>query len=122
MQSKNAQFFLVAVVLFWLKTYVAYRIEFNLGIDNEMQKFLLFINPLSSALLFLGVAFLFKKHWEKVLIGIQFLLSFWLYANVVYYRFFDDFITLPVILQLKVNGGQSESALSLMSPWDVFYF
>src|SRR5690606_37239498 len=92
------------------------------GIDNEMQEFLLFINPLSSALLFLGAALLFKKHWGAVLIGIEFLMSFWLYANVVYYRFFDDFITIPVITQLKVNGGQSESALSLMNILDIFYF
>ncbi|WP_280517046.1 LTA synthase family protein [Lederbergia sp. NSJ-179] len=120
--SKSVQFFLIAIVLFWLKTYVAYRIEFNLGIDNSVQKFLLFINPLSSAFLFLGAALVFKKHWGAVLIGIQFVLSFLLYANVVYYRFFDDFITWPTILQLKVNGGQTDSALSLMTPYDIFYF
>ncbi|MCJ7842599.1 LTA synthase family protein [Lederbergia sp. NSJ-179] len=122
MDSKSVQFFLIAIVLFWLKTYVAYRIEFNLGIDNSVQKFLLFINPLSSAFLFLGAALVFKKHWGAVLIGIQFVLSFLLYANVVYYRFFDDFITWPTILQLKVNGGQTDSALSLMTPYDIFYF
>lgn len=120
--SKSVQFFLIAIVLFWIKTYVTYRMEFNLGIDNSVQKFLLFINPLSSAFLFSGAALLFKKHWGSALIAIQFVLSFWLYANVVYYRFFDDFITWPTILQLKVNGGQTESALSLMKPLDVLYF
>jgi len=121
--DKNFQFFLVAVFLFWIKTYITYRIEFNLGIDNELQQFLLFINPISSTLFFLGLSFLSKKkRWGAILVGIEFLMSFWLYANVVYYRFFDDFITLPVISQLKVNGGQSESALSLMSPLDIFYF
>lgn len=101
---------------------MTYRLEFNLGIDNSVQKFLLFINPLSSAFLFSGAALLFKKHWGKAIIVIQFVLSFWLYANVVYYRFFDDFITWPTILQLKVNGGQTESALSLMTPLDILYF
>lgn len=120
--SKSVQFFLIAIVLFWIKTYVTYRMEFNLGIDNSVQKFLLFINPLSSAFLFSGAALLFKKHWGSALIAIQFVLSFWLYANVVYYRFFDDFITWPTILQLKVNGGQTESALSLMKPLDILYF
>ncbi len=120
--SKSVQFFLIAIVLFWIKTYVTYRMEFNLGIDNSVQKFLLFINPLSSAFLFSGAALLFKKHWGAALIAIQFVLSFWLYANVVYYRFFDDFITWPTILQLKVNGGQTESALSLMKPLDILYF
>ncbi|OAK73876.1 LTA synthase family protein [Lederbergia galactosidilytica] len=120
--SKSVQFFLIAIVLFWIKTYVTYRIEFNLGIDNSVQEFLLFINPLSSAFLFFGAALFFKKHWGAALIAIQFILSFWLYANVVYYRFFDDFITWPTVLQLKVNGGQTESALSLMTPLDILYF
>ncbi|HEY4553257.1 MAG TPA: LTA synthase family protein [Bacillaceae bacterium] len=124
LRNNHFKFFVIAVVLFWIKTYATYRIEFNLGIDNAMQEFLLFINPVSSALLFFGIALLFKKRWwSGVLIGIQFLMSFLLYANVVYYRFFDDFITLPVILQAKVNGGQlGDSALSLMSPFDIFYF
>jgi len=123
LNDKNVQFFLIAVILFWLKTYITYRIEFNLGIDNELQQFLLFINPISSALFFLGLSFLSKKkRWGAILVGIEFIMSFWLYANVVYYRFFNDFITLPVISQLKVNGGQTDSALSLMSPFDVFYF
>lgn len=122
LQNKNVQFFLIAIILFWMKTYITYQIEFNLGIDNKMQEFLLFINPLSSALLFLGAAFLARKRWGTVLIVIEFILSFWLYANVVYYRFFNDFITMPVIMQLGVNGGQAESVLSLMKVYDVLYF
>lgn len=120
----NMPLFFLVVILFWLKTYAAYRIEFNLGIDNKMQEFLLFINPLSSALLFFGIALLFKgKIQSTLLIIMNFLLSFVLYANIAYYRFFNDFITVPVVMQTKVNGGQlGESALSLMSPLDIFYF
>ena len=116
--------FFIAVLLFWLKTYVVYELEFTLGIDNKMQEFLLFINPLSSALLFLGVSLLFKKRGANVmLVLMNFVLSFVLYANVVYYRFFNDFITIPVLMQTKVNGGQlGDSTLSLMSPWDILYF
>lgn len=116
-------FFAIAVVLFWIKTYAAYLIEFNLGIDNTLQKFLLFINPLSSALFFFGLALLFKKHMKKVLIVTHFILSFLLYANIAYYRFFSDFITVPVLMQTKTNAGQlGDSALSLMSPFDILYF
>lgn len=120
----NLPLFFFVVILFWLKTYAAYRIEFNLGIDNKMQEFLLFINPLSSALLFFGIALLFKgKVQSTIFIIMNFLLSFVLYANIAYYRFFNDFITVPVVMQTKVNGGQlGESALSLMSPLDIFYF
>ncbi|HLO12287.1 MAG TPA: LTA synthase family protein, partial [Pseudoneobacillus sp.] len=109
--------------LFWIKTYAAYQIEFNLGIDNSLQKFLLLINPLSSALFFFGIALLFKKRTKLVMIITNFLLSFLLYANIAYYRFFNDFITVPVLMQTKTNAGQlGDSALSLMSPFDVFYF
>jgi lipoteichoic acid synthase len=122
--TRSISFFFIAVILFWIKTYITYRIEFNLGIDNSIQKFLLFINPISSALLFLGISLLFKNRTQKiVLIVIEFLLSFILYANVAYYRFFNDFITVPVLMQTKSNGGQlGDSALSLMSPFDIFYF
>ncbi|WP_147532743.1 LTA synthase family protein [Bacillus marasmi] len=122
--SGTLSLFFLAVFLFWIKTYIAYQIEFDLGIDNSIQKFLLFINPLSSTLLFLGFALLFKKRGQNaMLLIINFLMSFLLYANVVYYRFFSDFITVPVLLQTKTNAGQlGDSVLSLMSYWDVFYF
>ncbi|WP_042374316.1 LTA synthase family protein [Neobacillus jeddahensis] len=121
--NSHISFFVIAVVLFWLKTYAAYQIEFNLGIDNSLQKFLLLINPLSSALFFFGLALLFKKRTKLVMIIINFILSFLLYANIAYYRFFNDFITVPVLMQTKTNAGQlGDSALSLMSPLDIFYF
>jgi lipoteichoic acid synthase len=123
LNKSHLTFFGIAVILFWLKTYVAYSIEFKLGIDDNLQKFLLAINPISSALFFFGLALLFKKGTKLVLIIMNFLLSFLLYANIVYYRFFNDFITVPVILQAKTNNGQlGDSALSLMSPFDIFYF
>ncbi|WP_043932147.1 LTA synthase family protein [Bacillus sp. EB01] len=123
-KNRQYSFFILAVVLFWLKTYSAYLIEFNLGIDNGLQKFLLFLNPLSSALFFFGIALLFRKKVQFWVITVtNLILSFLLYANIVYYRFFDDFITLPVLMQAKVNAGQlGDSAASLMGPLDIFYF
>lgn len=123
LNNSHITFLAIAVVLFWLKTYAAYQIEFNLGIDNNLQKFLLLINPLSSALFFFGLALLFKKRTKLVMIITNFILSFLLYANIAYYRFFNDFITVPVLMQTKTNAGQlGDSALSLMSPFDIFYF
>jgi lipoteichoic acid synthase len=122
-KSSHITFFAITVVLFWLKTYIAYQSEFKLGIDDTMQKFLLVINPISSALFFFGLALLSKKHTKKIMIIINFVMSFLLYANIVYYRFFNDFITVPVILQAKANAGQlGGSAASLMSGFDIFYF
>ncbi|RDI42301.1 LTA synthase family protein [Falsibacillus pallidus] len=123
LMNHRLSFFFLAVVMFWIKTYAAYRIEFNLGIENGIQKFLLFFNPLSSAVFFLGFALFFKgKLQNAAIIVINFLLSFLLFANITYYRFFNDFITLPVLTQAKNNAGVGDSALALMKPWDVLYF
>jgi lipoteichoic acid synthase len=116
-------YFVVAVVMFWIKTYISYLLNFKLEADNNLQKFLLFFNPLSTALFFLGFALLSKKYFKPILIGIQFFLSFLLYANIVYYRFFNDFITFQVLLQAKSNGSQlGDSAAGLMHFSDIFYF
>jgi lipoteichoic acid synthase len=123
MLSGKLSFFYLIVVLFWLKTYSAYKIEFNLGVEGTMQEFLLFINPLSTALLFFGLALFWKGKGRNIAFGtINFLLSFLLYANIVYYRFFNDFITVPVMMQAKTNSGMGSSALELMSPLDILYF
>lgn len=121
---KDLTLFWVAVCLFWVKTYIGYRVEFHLGIDNGVQQFLLFLNPLSSTLLFFAIALYFKGRLQyRMLIIMNLVLSIILYANIAYYRFFNDFITVPVILQTKTNGAQlGASALSLMSPLDILYF
>ncbi|WP_220095165.1 LTA synthase family protein [Bacillus sp. 03113] len=117
-------FFIAAVVFLWIKTYAAYQIEFSLGIENALQHILLFFNPLSSAIFVFGIALFFKNKVQAILIVVfHFVMSALLYANIVYYRFFSDFITVPVIMQTKVNGGQlGDSAFSLMTPFDLLYF
>ena len=122
--AQHSSFFLIAIVLFWIKTYAAYKIEFSLGVEGTFQQLLLFINPISSALFFIGLALFVKgKAQPVVMTVITGVMSFLLYANIVYYRFFTDFITVPVVMQVKVNGGQlSDSILSLMSPFDILYF
>lgn len=121
--NKKYSFFFFVVILFWLKTYAVYRIEFNLGVDNAMQQFLLFINPISSALFFLGISLFFKgksRYWAIIII--EGLMSFLLYANVCYYRFFNDFLTLPVLFQTGNFGELGDSAFALMKWTDIFYF
>ncbi|MBC1291865.1 LTA synthase family protein [Listeria booriae] len=121
--SKNYGFFILAVILFWLKSYIAYNVAFNLGIENPMQQFLLLINPLSSAVFFMGLALFAKGRRSFVwIIVIDFILSFGLYANAVYYRFFSDFITLPNIREIGSLGEQSGSLGALMHWSDILYF
>ncbi|KMM39476.1 LTA synthase family protein [Guptibacillus hwajinpoensis] len=121
--NKPWTLFFGVILLFWLKTYAVYQTEFELGIKNGLQSFLLILNPISSLLFFFGFALFFKgrkRAWAILII--DFLLSFVLYANVVYYRFFNDFITLPTVMHTNDAGELKDSAFALMNFTDVFYF
>lgn len=115
--------FVLAVLMLWAKTYITQVTQFKLGVEGPLQQFLLLINPLGSALLFLSVAFLFKgKRKLTVLIFIYTLMTILLFANAVYYRFFSDFITLPTISQTQNFGDLGGSVLTLLKPYDVLFF
>ncbi|MBS4173163.1 LTA synthase family protein [Bacillus sp. FJAT-49736] len=121
--NKKFSLLFIATVLFWFKTYIVYKAEFNLDLQNAMQEFLLFFNPISSALFFFAISLFFKGKLRSLsLIIIHLLLSILLYANVCYYRFFNDFITIPVLTQTKNFGDLGGSALALMKPHDALYF
>ena len=116
-------FFILTVIFLWMKTYIAQLTQFDLGIENTMQEFLLFFNPLGSSLLFLSLGFLFKgKRKYTSLIVINSLLTLLLYANILYYRFFNDFVTLPVISQVQNIGSVGSSMGSLYHQTDLLLF
>ena len=46
--------------MLWIKTYISQLSQFDLGVEGIIQQFLLLINPLGSAMLFLGFSFIFK--------------------------------------------------------------
>jgi lipoteichoic acid synthase len=116
-------FFFLAVFLLWIKTYAVQFTQFSLGVENSIQSFLLFLSPLASAILFLGLA-MFRKDRKKYrwLLVNYFVLSFLLYANVLYYRFFNDFITLPTLFQTQNFGDVSSSLYTLFKPYDPLFF
>lgn len=121
--NKFIGFFLITVLLLWFKTYIVQLTQFELGIENTLQKFLLFLNPLGSSLLFLGFALFFKgRRKYTALLVLDFFMSFLVYANVVYYRFFNDFITLPTLFQTQNFGDVSGSVVALLKPYDILFF
>ncbi|WP_368653913.1 LTA synthase family protein [Ornithinibacillus sp. 4-3] len=120
-QSKMG-FFIIAVVLLWFKSYFIYVNEFDLGIQNKLQQFLLFFNPLSSALIFLGIALFAKGRRAGIwIILIQMFMGVLLYANLVFYRFNNDFITLPVLTQTSNFGSLGSSIADLVKWSDMLY-
>lgn len=115
--------YLLAVLMLWIKTYLTQTTQFDLGVEGFLQQFLLLINPLGSALLFLGISFLFRgKRKYTSLVVVYTLMSILLYSNVVYYRFFSDFITLPTVFQSQNFGDLGSSVLSLIKPYDILFF
>ncbi|AQU78505.1 MULTISPECIES: LTA synthase family protein [Planococcus] len=121
--NKYVPLFVLAVAMLWIKTYVSQKMQFKLDVDGVLQEFLLFINPLGSALLLLSLSFFFKgarKYWSLLLIYT--LMSVLLYANVVYFRFFSDFITLPTLFQTQNFGDLGGSIITLIQPTDVLFF
>lgn len=117
--------FMVLTVLFWLKTLLAYFVDFSLGETGLLQYILLLVNPLGPTILLLGIAFYFKKSrfFYPVLMGIDILNTLLLYLNVIYYREFTDFMTIATMAGYsKVNQGLSGSSLALTLPHDVLFW
>lgn len=114
----------IAIIATWLKTYLTYKTSFSITIDNALQEFILFINPLSLLLFAYGIALFFKndKARNRYILAIALISSIILYANVAFYRFFSDFITLPVLFQTDNFGDLGSSASESVFITDLAYF
>ena len=115
---------MIAIVATWITTYVGYSTSFNMKIDNVMQHFILLMNPLSFLLFVYGIA-LFIKNTKKrnlYILTISIMTSVIMFANAVFYRFFNDFITLPVLFQTSNFKDLTSSVTSNLSILDIFFF
>ncbi|EJO7135210.1 polyglycerol-phosphate lipoteichoic acid synthase LtaS [Staphylococcus pseudintermedius] len=116
-------FFLLMVLTIALKTYFAYYVDLSLGVKGLTQNLILLMNPYSLVALILSVFLFFKgrKAFWFMFVG-GFLLTFLLYANVVYFRFFSDFITFSTLNQVT-NVDSMGGAVSASFQWyDFVYF
>ncbi|QXN77517.1 polyglycerol-phosphate lipoteichoic acid synthase LtaS [Staphylococcus haemolyticus] len=116
-------FFLLTVFTVTLKTYFSYYVDFSLGVKGLVQNLILLMNPYSLIALILSVFLFFKgkKAYWFIFIG-GFLLSFLLYANVVYFRFFSDFLTFSTLNQAG-NVESMGGAVGASFKWyDFVYF
>ncbi|QAV88980.1 LTA synthase family protein [Bacillus subtilis] len=113
-------FMLIAILLMWLKTYAVYKTSFHIKIDNLTQEFILFINPLSFLLLIFGLSLFLKgKNRNRYIIAMSCLVTFILLANMVFYRFYNDFLTIPVLFQTSNMGDLGSSIGTLLEPTDL---
>ncbi|KYG92193.1 LTA synthase family protein [Metasolibacillus sp. FSL H7-0170] len=113
-----------AIIATWIKTVIVYQTSFDMKIENAMQYFILWINPISFLLIAYGLSLFFKKSTtrNRYILIMSLILSIVLYGNVAFYRFYNDFITLPVLFQTSNFGDLGTSALAIINVWDIFYF
>ncbi|SES83622.1 uncharacterized sulfatase [Oceanobacillus limi] len=116
--------YVIATLLFGLKTYIVYRFMFSIELDNVLQEFILLINPFVSAFIIFAISVWFKKQSRqmKFLRYMAFIGSFVVFANLVFYRSYTDFITLPQLFQGSNAADLGTSVISLIKPYDIVWF
>lgn len=117
-------FFSLAVILFWIKTYIGYQSEFSLGVEGIMQQFILLINPIATTIILLSIALYFKSSKKAyiALVVVYALMSILFFSNILYYREFSDFLSVSTILGAgNVAGGLGASTFALLQTTDFLY-
>lgn len=123
MRKLHMPLYLIAALLFGAKTYIIYRFIFNISLDNVMQEFILFINAFIVAFFLLAISTLFKQRRQiKYIKYVTLFGSLILYFNIVFYRNFSDFITIPLLFQGSNAADLGSSILSLIKVWDILLF
>ena len=114
----------IAIIATWIKTVIVYHTSFELDIENAMQELILFINPLSFILFAYGLSLFFKttKVRNRYLVTVSSILAIVLFANVGFYRFYNDFITFAVLFQTSNFGDLGNSVADIISFTDILYF
>lgn len=128
--NKRIGIFLLAIIFFWAKTMLAYQVEFSLGVNGALQTFILWINPFGTSIVLLSLALYVKdnKKSSYSMLFIYFLMSILLYANILYYREFADFMTLSTVLtnisgeDSVLSGGVLGGIFPMLRVWDIFYW
>ncbi|PHA01312.1 hypothetical protein COE51_04855 [Bacillus pseudomycoides] len=115
LQFQNVRFTLFVAITVWLKTYLITRTSFDLKLESFMQEFILFISPLASSLFLVGLALFAKgKKRNYTALGIDLILTIILVGNVMFYGFYNDFVTLPVLGQTSNFSGLGSSVKELL--------
>ena len=110
----------IAILSLWIKTVVVSLIGFNLQIESFLDLLLIVFNPVGSLMLLIGFSFYFFKRVKPfLLVLIMGIATGLLYGDLLYFRFYSDFVTVPILFQFKNVGGIGPSTFELMSPWDV---
>lgn len=115
-------FLVLLVLLYWLKYLFAAYFDFNLGLSDPYQHIILWTSPLGISVLLISIGFYFPKPIVSyiMMLFMDFLDTVLLFANILYYRQFSDFLTIKTIANTgKVASGLGKSAVALLHPSDI---
>lgn len=124
LQKREVPLFLQISLLFGLKTYIVYRVFFQLEIENILQHIILFINPFIVSFIFFSLSAWFRteKNQHRFLKYSALIGTIVIYSNIVFYRSFTDFITIPQLFQVNNALDLTSSVFSLIKWYDIFIF
>lgn len=124
LRRRSIPLFLLAGLLFGLKTYIVYRFLFEINVDRILQEIIILVNPFITSIIFFGLSIWFQqaKHQRRFILYSAFIGSLILYFNLIFYRSFTDFLTIPQLFQMSNLADLSSSILSLIKFYDIFLF
>lgn len=124
LRRRSIPLFLLAGLLFGLKTYIVYRFLFEINVDRILQEIIILVNPFITSIIFFGLSIWFQqaKHQRRFVLYSAFIGSLILYFNLIFYRSFTDFLTIPQLFQMSNLADLSSSILSLIKFYDIFLF
>lgn len=115
--------FWIVLAFLWVKTIIVGVTEFQISIQNFNQLIILLLNPLPLLLAIITIILMRKKGRQTVyLLIFMGIASSLLYANVLYYREFTDFITLSLIFMGNNMGDLGSSIQTLVNGYDLLFF
>ncbi|KHF42060.1 hypothetical protein LQ50_01885 [Halalkalibacter okhensis] len=113
----RSRFFLIAVFFLCVKTYVLYKFGFRIQSENPLQEVLLLMNPISSAVLLIGLSLFFSGKVRNIMVVVLSTVGTCiLYFNLLYFRFFNDFLTWPVLFQTS-NAQDIQGSIVELVRW-----
>ncbi|MDV2580986.1 LTA synthase family protein [Alkalibacillus haloalkaliphilus] len=120
---KRIPLFIIAAILVAIKTYVVYRFYFDLSIESLFQEIILLVNAFAiSMFLFFIAVWLKPKSQKRYILTTAIVLSVIIMANLMYYRNFTDFVTVPTLFQVNNAGDLGTSVASLVYFSDILLF
>ena len=113
--TKNQKLMFIASFMTWLQTYIVYKFFFRLSLVSLGEEILIVINSLGPILLIYGSIYFLKPSKRSfAVMGVSAFFSVIMIANTLFYKFYDDIMTLPILLQMDNTGGLGSSVMNLI--------